>query len=128
MLQASPSDVCPKITEYLKGETPIPQTLAGEDPSPEQLEGKVRAMFRDDFLSPLIAASLFPDFSQSLLFFPVNALDRARALEFAFEESEAALDEQSQLLRQNVRSIWRPEEIFQHCLSMPPTLAADDAS
>ena len=110
VLKADPSNVCPRITEYLKGEVPIPQKLSGEDPTPDQLEGKVRAMFRDEFLSPLIAASLFPDFSQSFLFFPVYALDRARALEFAFENSEAALDEDSQFLRQNVRSIWNPEQ------------------
>ena len=104
-----PSDVCPKISEYLSGEIPIPQKLSGENPTPEQLEGKVRAMFRDEFLSPLIAASLFPDFAQRFIFVPIKPFDRARALELAFERSELALDEDSRFLRENVQSVWAPE-------------------
>ena len=45
----------------------------------------VKHYFSQDFLSPLIAASLFPDFLQRFLPVPVYQFDRARALERAFE-------------------------------------------
>lgn len=47
----------------------------------------VRRFFANDFLSPLVAAALFPDFLQRFLPFPVGPFDRARALESAFEEA-----------------------------------------
>jgi len=47
----------------------------------------VRRYFANDFLSPLVAAALFPDFLQRLLPISIDALDRARALEYAFESA-----------------------------------------
>ncbi len=40
-----------------------------------------------DFLSPLEAGLLFPDFVQQFLFRPVPAFDRSRALEYALEKA-----------------------------------------
>jgi hypothetical protein len=44
-------------------------------------------VLRDDFLSPVLASFLFPDFLQRLLFFPVPPFDRAIALEKSIEAS-----------------------------------------
>jgi hypothetical protein len=46
--------------------------------------------FETDFLSPLVAAMLFPDFLQRFIPFPIYAFDRARALEYAFEAAWAS--------------------------------------
>jgi hypothetical protein len=46
-----------------------------------------RHYFSQDFLSPLAAAALFPDFAQRFLPFPVYSFDRAVALETAFESA-----------------------------------------
>jgi hypothetical protein len=44
-------------------------------------------ILRDDFLSPVLAAFLFPDFLQRFLFFPIPQFDRAIALEKSLETS-----------------------------------------
>jgi hypothetical protein len=44
-------------------------------------------ILRDDFLSPVLTAFLFPDFFQRFLFFPIPYFDRARALERSLESS-----------------------------------------
>ena len=83
------SDPCPAITQYLSGEKPvIPSNL--ELPGP--LEIHMRKVFASDFLSPVVGRAMFTDYTQSFLPFPIDAFDRARALEFAFEQSDAALN------------------------------------
>ncbi|HEU0100609.1 MAG TPA: patatin-like phospholipase family protein [Allosphingosinicella sp.] len=57
---------------------------------PGPLERKVSEALTSDHLSPLVAATLFPDFTQRFLPFPIGPLDRARALEYSFEESAQA--------------------------------------
>ena len=47
----------------------------------------VRDYFSNDFLSPLVGATLFPNTLQSIIPFPFKALDRARAIEHAFAEA-----------------------------------------
>lgn len=42
------------------------------------------AFFRNDLLAPLVGATLFPDFLQRLIPWPIKAFDRAGALEEAF--------------------------------------------
>lgn len=54
---------------------------------PESLVGQTNKILRQDFLSPVGAAMLFPDMLARLLPFPVPAADRARALERSFENS-----------------------------------------
>lgn len=53
------------------------------------LEEQAHQFLDQDFLSPLIAAWLFPDFVQRFLPFPIEAWDRARGLEYALEASWA---------------------------------------
>jgi len=48
-----------------------------------------RDFFSSDFLSPLVAAALFPDMLQRIIPIPINAFDRAHALEQAFIEAGA---------------------------------------
>jgi hypothetical protein len=44
-------------------------------------------ILKDDFLSPVLAAFLFPDFLQKFLFFPISRFDRSIALEKSLETS-----------------------------------------
>ncbi len=48
---------------------------------------KADAMLRQDFLSPLVSATLFGDFTARFSPVPIESFDRARALERAFELS-----------------------------------------
>jgi len=99
-------DSCPKITEYLSGERPIPKGLQ----EPGRVESAVRKMLKSDFLSPLLAGAMFTDFTQAFIPYPIDVFDRARFLEFAFEHSESALDvAQLSYLTQDVRSAWLPD-------------------
>lgn len=56
--------------------------------SSEPIEGELTRgaakFFGNDFLAPLLAATLFPDLLQRVLPFPVHFFDRARGLERAF--------------------------------------------
>ncbi|MFM1815735.1 MAG: hypothetical protein RLZ98_2430 [Pseudomonadota bacterium] len=45
--------------------------------------------FRSDFLSPLVAATLFPDMLQRLIPYPIAAFDRARGLERGIADARA---------------------------------------
>ena len=47
----------------------------------------VQDYFSNDFLSPLVGATLFPSTLQSIIPFPFKALDRANAIEHAFAEA-----------------------------------------
>ncbi|MCK1288991.1 patatin-like phospholipase family protein [Bradyrhizobium sp. 44] len=49
------------------------------------IEKLVDQFFRNDFLSPLAASALFPDFAQRFLPYPIPLFDRARAFERALE-------------------------------------------
>lgn len=53
---------------------------------PGSLSRRVRAGLSQDMLSPLVAATLFPDALQRIVPAPVHGFDRTRALEFAIEE------------------------------------------
>jgi hypothetical protein len=50
-------------------------------------ERAARSILATNFLAPLVAGTLFPDFLQRFLFFRVPQFDRARWLEAAFEDS-----------------------------------------
>lgn len=65
-----------------------PDCLFGEQ-NPGRYEESVKKFLSRDFLSPLAAAGLFPDFLQRFLPVPVAAFDRARALEASFESAWA---------------------------------------
>ena len=51
------------------------------------IEQKAHEVLDHDFLAPLLAAGLFPDFVQRFIPHPFNFVDRARGLEYAFEQS-----------------------------------------
>jgi len=73
----------------------------------------------EDFLSPLLAALVFPDLIQRFLPFPIGAFDRARRLELAFENAldtvladvkkSGALTHGSNFLRSRFVDHWNPE-------------------
>ena len=52
----------------------------------------MRSVLAKDFLSPLVAATLFPDFLQRFLIVPIPSFDRARVLESAFEDTMAGFN------------------------------------
>ena len=56
-----------------------------ESTSPGEFQHLSEAVLRHDFLSPLVAALLFPDFIQRFLPWPIESFDRARAFEYALE-------------------------------------------
>lgn len=53
--------------------------------SPGAIQQKVKAAIRRDYLSPALAALLYPDMLQRFLPVPIGSFDRARALEHGFE-------------------------------------------
>jgi predicted chitinase len=77
------ADACPAIGTSIRNDLPLPRGRDRAGP----LEEGVRGMLANDFLSPLVAATLFPDFLQRFLPWPVRSFDRARALEAAFEQA-----------------------------------------
>jgi predicted chitinase len=104
---AATSDPCPAITAYLGGEKPVlPHNLL----EPKDLEIHLRKVFAADLLSPVVGRALFTDFSQSFLPVPIGGFDRARALEFAFENAEAALhDDRASYLTKDYAILWTPQ-------------------
>jgi hypothetical protein len=54
-------------------------------PGKGQLEARATKFLESDFLAPVIAAGLFPDFVQRFIPYPIEQFDRARALEASFE-------------------------------------------
>jgi hypothetical protein len=70
---------------YTKNQT----ATFGSQPAPAspRLQDKAEAILKRDFLSPLLAAGLYPDLAQRFLPFPIGRFDRARALERGFEHA-----------------------------------------
>jgi predicted chitinase len=111
-------DPCPTITEYLLGRGSASQIaeyasgkrLVHKLETPFGMEVKMRKVFANDFLSPLVAGALFTDFTQSFLPVPVSVFDRARYLEFAFERSGSALEDSgSSYIGRDFRALWTPQ-------------------
>jgi hypothetical protein len=104
------SDPCPRITTFLSNAHP-------EDTLDDvgAYEQKAEAAMSADFLSPLIAAALFPDFSQLMLPHPVGVFDRARALEYTLEDAtdrmyrQQAGGEKTNILKTAFQDYWKPE-------------------
>jgi predicted chitinase len=80
--QINSGEPCPQVTKFLAKEKAV-EDLGRVG----VLEQHTDAILRADFLSPLVAAALFPDFTQTFIPFSVPAFDRARSLEYAFEAS-----------------------------------------
>jgi len=62
----------------------------GAMPPPNPWSACVRRFMRDDFLSPVLAKLVAPDFAQRFTPFPLVALDRSTALEQSWEKSYEA--------------------------------------
>ncbi|MEQ1577766.1 MAG: hypothetical protein ABL894_08940 [Hyphomicrobium sp.] len=81
------------VASQLSGGVPAPGSSATCLTAPAnslqnfQYAGSVDHVVKNDFLSPIVAAALFPDFAQRFLFMPFPEADRAIALERAFEEA-----------------------------------------
>ncbi|AVH68316.1 patatin-like phospholipase family protein [Nostoc sp. 'Peltigera membranacea cyanobiont' N6] len=83
------------------------------------LENYAHQLLNQDFLSPLLAAGLFPDFFQRFLFFPIEDVDRARGLEYAFEQGWNSIkwrDKNDQkkhpnLLNKSYYDHWNPKSV-----------------
>jgi predicted chitinase len=73
------------------------------------MELRLRRYFANDFLSPLIGATLFLDFSQAFIPVPLGILDRARALEYAFERAESDMHSGDRNLLRDYFSEWTPQ-------------------
>jgi hypothetical protein len=96
---------------------PPPRSLPKEQRCPLQtrdgpMQNAVREYFKQDLLTPLLAAGLFPDFLQWFWPTPIDPLDRARALETTYEETWADVMRQAGragaegIFRENVRQLW----------------------
>ena len=85
-IAASLSDPCPSITRFLASAHPSDK-LNSIGPH-EKFSNQILS---NDLLSPLIAATLFPDFMQWFVPHPFGILDRARALEYALESAADAI-------------------------------------
>jgi hypothetical protein len=73
-------------------------------------EKRVDAFFDVDFLSPLLAALLFPDFMQHFLPTPIPSFDRARALEASFEKAwRHVVPEDPGIFGKDVFTLWDAE-------------------
>lgn len=76
----------------------------------EIVEG-ISEFFRNDFLAPLVAATLFPDTLQRLIPFPIKAFDRARGLEQAFVDARAKFwtaNGGPNPFEQSINALWNP--------------------
>lgn len=85
-IAAGSFDPCPVVTAF--------QSSAVLPPNPERpgpLERAVGRSLREDFISPLAAATLFADFTQRFVPWAFGSFDRARALENALESSGASV-------------------------------------
>lgn len=66
---------------------PWQRSLSPDDKKAGPLQNSADAVLKDDYLSPLLSALLYPDLVQRFLPFPIDRWDRARALEERFETS-----------------------------------------
>lgn len=100
---ASPSLPCPAMER--SGLNRKPLSRKGE------YEARANAVLSRDYLAPLAAATLFPDFTQRFLPASVPEFDRARWLEKAFEEGwkEASGIEGENPFDQSYLKLWAAE-------------------
>lgn len=112
--QINSGEPCPQVTKFLAKERAV-EDLG----KPGTLERQTNTILRADFLSPLVAAALFPDFTQTFIPWPVAAFDRARSLEYAFEASGRDIVETRPdgtrppgLLEENYFRHWNPQNSF----------------
>ncbi len=90
------------------------------------IEDKARTLLDRDFLSPVLAMGLFPDFIQRFIPFKINDWDRARGLEVALEESwrisQDSPEPSNNPLKQSYSDFWNPSG-FAPALVLNTTIA-----
>jgi hypothetical protein len=93
--------------------------IATSAPQTKQLQNAQQSAFElvrndYDFLSPLVASALFPDFAQRFFAPPIPALSRARALEQSIEDAWGAIATKyfdgtgGDALKKGVMASWSP--------------------
>ena len=110
-LPASVTQPCPSITQFLSGAIANNRLDA-----PGQFELKADQVLSHDFLAPLAAATLFPDFSQWVIPHSFGILDRSRALEYSLESATDGIYQAPKdgtatpnILREGYHDFWKPE-------------------
>jgi Patatin-like phospholipase len=104
-------DQCRSIAEIGLGQPRTPQMEHAQEAAFELVRNDY------DFLSPLVASALFPDFAQRFFAPPLPALSRARALEQSIEAAWAAIATKffngtgGDALRRGVLASWSPSGI-----------------
>ncbi|MET0191850.1 MAG: patatin-like phospholipase family protein [Hyphomicrobiaceae bacterium] len=83
----------------------------GPDVGP--LEKDVEAILGKDYLSPIVAATLFPDFLQRFLPFPVESFDRGKVLDTALEAAWRDLHPKgaSNPFQMSLQDLWDPKGV-----------------
>ena len=99
------------LTKALKAPNAAHEACAAlNEPHNGAYELRVDEFFDSDFLSPLLAALLFPDFVQHFLPYPIPSFDRARALEASIEKAWAHVAPGDPgLFRDDVFALWKPD-------------------
>jgi hypothetical protein len=103
------------FSALLKAYPPMPGETAearcpAQRSSNVQLQEAVREFFSEDFLTPLLAAGLFPDFFQRFWPLPIGVFDRARSLEASFEQAWKRIAPPDNpglgVFRESLRDLW----------------------
>lgn len=98
-------------------ETPEARKCAPVPVADGAMERAVRSYFREDLLTPLLAAGLFPDFTQRFLPTPIPQFDRARALEASYEQTWSRVagslgrTDGTALFGESVRRMWSAHDV-----------------
>jgi hypothetical protein len=80
------------------------------DPKDHFFETQTQKFFEQDFLSPVIAAALFPDFVQRFLPVAIGRFDRSRALDASIEAAWSAMAEDAAKDDPDVETVPNPFE------------------
>ena len=76
--------------------------------NPGWYEDKVNEFMSNDFISPIVAAGLFPDFLQRFIPFPINGFDRALAFEAGIERAwrKTVAKDTENTFKKNFYDLW----------------------
>jgi hypothetical protein len=85
------------------------------------IKDKAQQILGEDFLAPVVAAMLYPDFAQRLLFWPVEHLDRARALEQSWEQAWRKHMPGSDRFAQDFDRLWGDRTVWTPALFLNAT-------
>jgi len=97
---------CPQITSFLAHSHD-----EGDLYELGPLEAKIDSALSNDFVSPLVAGLLFPDFLQWFIPKAFGILDRARALEYTLESATDVFYQNpaENIVKASIQGYWKPE-------------------